>query len=54
MARNEKTSPRVAKIASKGMKAPSTLTTKEIKAVCATALTQTANKPKSGGGKKKR
>jgi hypothetical protein len=42
---NEQTSPRIAKIASKGLKAPSTLTTAEIRAVSGAVLTQTPNKP---------
>jgi hypothetical protein len=40
MAINEKTSSRVAKIASKGLKDPSSLTKAEIRAVSAAALTQ--------------
>jgi len=46
MAANEKTSKRIAKIAAKGVKDPLSLTKPEIKAVCASALTQTADKPK--------
>jgi hypothetical protein len=46
MAKNEKTSKAIASIASKGLKNPEKLTKAEIKKVCATALTQTADKPK--------
>lgn len=46
MAKNEKTSSKVATIASKGLKKPSSLTNKEIKTLAATALTQTKDKPK--------
>jgi len=50
MAANEKTSKRIAKIAAKGVKDPASLTKAEIKAVCASALTQTADKkPKKEG-----
>ena len=45
MARNEKTSPRVAKIASKLLKDPNVAT--KVKSVAASALTQTADKKKS-------
>lgn len=45
MARNEKTSKRVAKIASKLLKSPQS--TKKVKSVSASALTQTANKKQS-------
>jgi hypothetical protein len=44
MAANEKTSPRVVRIASKGLKAPSTLTTKEIKELAGSVLTQAPDK----------
>jgi hypothetical protein len=44
LARNEKTSPKVAPLASKGLKNPKSLTPTEIKKVSASALTQTANK----------
>lgn len=44
MARNERTSPRVAKIASKALKHPSTVTNAEIKKLAASALTQTRHK----------
>jgi hypothetical protein len=37
---DSRTSPRVASIASKGLKAPSTLTTKEIKTIAASVLEQ--------------
>jgi carnitine O-acetyltransferase len=46
MADNEKTSSKIAKIASKAMKAPSTLTNDEIKSLGASALTQAPDKPK--------
>ena len=44
LARNEKTSAKVAPIASKGLKNPKSLSLTEIKKVSASALTQTANK----------
>lgn len=47
MAKNEKTSSKVASIASKGLKDPGSLTNKQIKSIAATALTQAADKPKS-------
>lgn len=40
MAKNEKTSPAVARLASRAMQAPSTLTTKQIKTLAASVLTQ--------------
>lgn len=40
MANNEKTGKSVGSIASKGLKAPSTLSNKEIKTLAASALTQ--------------
>jgi hypothetical protein len=46
MAQNEKTSPGIAKIASKGLRAPSTLTTKQIKKLAGSALTQAPDKKK--------
>lgn len=45
MGKNEKTSPTVASIASRGLRGEP-LTKAEIKRVSATALTQTADKPK--------
>lgn len=42
----EKTSTSISKIASKGLKAPSTLTTKEIKRLAGSALTQAPSKKK--------
>lgn len=45
MAKNEKTSDKVAKIASKLLKDPTT--TKEVKTVAASALTQAPDKKKS-------
>jgi hypothetical protein len=55
MARNEKTSPKVASTASKGLKDPKSLTPKQIKSVSAAALTQAPDKkpvPKSAPKKK--
>lgn len=46
MAKNEKTSKSVAKIASKGLKDPSSLTKKEIKTISGSVLTQTSDKKK--------
>jgi hypothetical protein len=40
MGKNEKTGSNVGKIASKGLRAPSTLSTKQIKTLAASALTQ--------------
>lgn len=40
MARNEKTSKRIASIAGRGLRAPSTLSCAEIKALCASLVTQ--------------
>lgn len=51
MAKNEKTTSRVSKIASKGLKSPGSLTNKEIKSIAATALTQTADRSKKRRGK---
>ncbi|HET6320512.1 MAG TPA: hypothetical protein VFF87_00525 [Hyphomicrobium sp.] len=53
MAANEKTSAAVAKIASKGLKAPGTLTHAEIKKLAASALTQAADVPKAAPAKKR-
>jgi hypothetical protein len=44
LAKNEKTSAKVAPVASKGLKTPKALTPAETKKVSASALTQTANK----------
>lgn len=44
MAKNEKTSSKVASIASKGLKEPGSLTKKEIKTISASALTQKSDK----------
>ena len=49
MAVNEKTSATVAKIASKGLKAPGSLTNDEIKVLAASALTQSADVPREEG-----
>lgn len=49
MSKNEKTSKDVAKTASKGLRDPGALSNKQIKKVCASALTQTP-----GRGNKKR
>lgn len=46
MAKNEKTSPKVATIASKAMKSPGSLTNKQIKTLGASALTQRPDKKK--------
>jgi len=46
MAKNEKTSKPVGSIASKGLKNPSSLTAKEIKKVCGSAMTQRPDHPK--------
>lgn len=46
MARNEKTSKRVAKIASKGLKSPKKLTAKEIKSLAGSTLTQAPDRKK--------
>lgn len=48
MAKNEKTSQRVAEIASRGLRGLP-LTKAEIKTISATALTQAADKPKPKG-----
>lgn len=44
MAKNEKTSSKVATIAAKGLKNPERLTKKEIQTIAATALTQSPDK----------
>ena len=44
MVKTEKTTPKTAAIASKGLRAPKSLTPREIKAVSASALTQTSDK----------
>jgi hypothetical protein len=49
MAKNEKTSAKVASVASKGLKDPKSLTAKQVKSVSAAALTQTADKGKTAG-----
>lgn len=46
MAKNEKTSPGIARLAAKGLKAPSTLSNLEIKKLAASALTQTKDRKK--------
>jgi len=46
MTKNEKTSSQIGKIASKAMKTPSKLSSKEIKSLGASALTQRPNKKK--------
>ena len=46
MAKNEKTSKKVASIAAKGLKDPESLTNTEIKTLSASALTQSPDKPK--------
>ena len=52
MPKNEKTSKRVAEIASKALRAPSTLTNAEIKILGGSALTQAPDKPKRKPAKK--
>ncbi len=47
MAKDEKTSKRIATIAAKGLKTPEKLTKAEIKALAASALTQAPDKKKS-------
>ena len=44
MAKNEKTSPEVASIASRGLRDPASLTNEEIKKVCGSVLTQAPDK----------
>jgi len=44
MVKTEKTTPKTATIASKGLRAPKSLTPREIKTVSASALTQTSDK----------
>jgi hypothetical protein len=46
MARNEKTSSKVASLASKGLRKPSSLTNAEIKKISASVLTQAPDKRK--------
>jgi len=43
---NEKTSPRIASIAARGIRDPKSLTPAEIAALAASALNQTADRPK--------
>ena len=52
MAANEKTSAAVAKIASKALKSPGSLTATEIKKLAASALTQASDKPAKPAKKK--
>lgn len=47
MAKSEKTSAAVAKLAAKALKDPSSLTKKEIQSLAASALTQAEDKPKA-------
>lgn len=47
MAKDEKTSKAIASIASKALKDPKSVTPAEIKKLAASALTQTADKPKA-------
>ena len=54
MARNEKTSTNVAKIASKALKDPGAVSKKEIKTLAASALTQAPDKKKKPAAKKKK
>ena len=46
MAKNETTSKPIGKIASKGLKAPSTLTSKEVRRLAGSVLTQRPDKKK--------
>lgn len=46
MSKNEKSSTRVAKIASKGLRDPGSLTKAQIKSLSGSVLTQTPDKPK--------
>lgn len=46
MAKNEKSGSKTASIAAQGLKNPSSLTNKQIKSVCASALTQAPDKKK--------
>ncbi|WP_176392493.1 hypothetical protein VVT58_15195 [Sphingobium sp. SJ10-10] len=46
MAKDEKTSSKVASIAAKGLKDPKSLSPKEIKSIAGAALTQAPDKPK--------
>ena len=46
VARNEKTSDKVAKIASKGLKNPASLTKKEIRSIAGSVLTQSPDQRK--------
>jgi hypothetical protein len=53
MAKNEKTSKKVATIASKGLKNPKSLTKAEIKTLAASTLTQAPDKSKKAAPAKK-
>ena len=46
MPKNEQTSPKLAKIASQGLRAPSTLTTAQIRELAGSVLTQAPDHPK--------
>ena len=46
MARNEKSSSKVASLAAKGLKNPGSLTNAQIKAISGSVLTQAPDKPK--------
>lgn len=46
MASNEKTSPALARLAAKALRAPSALTNAEIQKLAGSVLTQTPDKPK--------
>jgi hypothetical protein len=52
MGKNEKSGSGVGKIASKGLRAPSTLTTRQIKTLAASALTQRPDRRPSKPPKK--
>lgn len=47
MSKNEKTSNKVASIASQGLKDPGSLSNKQIKSISASVLTQAPDKPKA-------
>ena len=53
MWKNEKTSPKIAKIASKWLKNPKKLTPAQVQKVAGSALTQAPDKPKKKIAKKK-
>lgn len=54
MARNEKTSKRIAAIAARGIRAPSTLTCAEIRSLCASVLTQASDRLRAPARKRRK